>query len=253
MGSSALPGETGQAKLFGISSEPLETGKDKVRVILILGPPGSGKGTQASRLSERLALPHISTGDLLRERILRGDDLGRAISDRIDFGQFVPDQWINQLLDERMAFPDCRQGAILDGYPRTLAQAQRLADTVTSNGWLLNVIRLKAEAAQLAHRFSGRRQCSECGALFHLEFQPSLRGERCDRPSCEGTLLPRADDREEFLSGRLQDYDQLTAPVVELLAAVSGHLLELAASDGSPGEIHERLWFGLMGSVNPSR
>lgn len=232
--------------LFGSPSAPDGVRLGTSPLILILGPPGSGKGTQAARLGERLILPHISTGDMLRERILRADDFGREIAARIDVGHFVPDEWINRLLDERLQFADCRNGFILDGYPRTFGQAERLVQRTTRQRCPMYVVRLLAEAGDLARRFAGRRQCDQCGALFHIEFQPSLAGAFCDRPDCEGRLLPRADDREEFLAGRLQDYEQITKPVIDFLAPHCERLAVVRASGGSPGEIHERLWQKLM-------
>jgi len=215
--------------------------------IVIFGPPGSGKGTQASLLGNRLSIPHISTGDMLCERILRGDAFGKRIAERIDVGQFVPDAWIDELLDERLSFADCRTGYILDGYPRTNAQAERFLADRTDADRRIYVVRLLAEARALARRFAGRRQCDRCGALFHLELQPSLAGNWCDRSGCEGQLIPRADDREEFLARRLKDYEDLTRPVLDLLVSRAGCMLSVDADDGSPAEIHERIWRGLRG------
>lgn len=213
--------------------------------IVILGPPGSGKGTQSSLLSSRLSLPHISTGDMLRERILRGDSFGRRIAERIDVGKFVPDAWIDELLDERLSFADCRAGYILDGYPRTRAQAERFLGDGPYADKRLCVIRLLADAAALARRFAGRRQCDRCGALFHLDLQPSLAGMFCDRSGCTGQLIPRADDREEFLARRLMDYEGLTRPVLDILQCRTARLLQVDADGGNPAEIHERILQGL--------
>lgn len=214
-------------------------------VVVVFGPPGSGKGTQSALISQRLQLPHISTGDMLRDRILQGDSLGRQIAERIDHGRFVPDSWIDQILDERLVYPDCRIGCVLDGYPRTSAQAERFYGSGLYASRTLFVIRLKAEAGKLAERFSGRRQCDRCGALFHLEFQPSLAGDFCDRTDCNGRLAPRADDREEFLQRRLEDYAGLTRPVLELLFPHARLVVDVDAADGTPDEIHERIWAGL--------
>lgn len=215
--------------------------------VVILGPPGSGKGTQAALLSNRLGMPHISTGDMLRERILRGDAFGRRIAERIDVGRFVPDAWIDELLDERLAFPDSRAGCILDGYPRTSAQAERFLGAGDYADRRLYLVRLLADAAALARRFAGRRQCERCGALFHLELQPSLAGEYCDRAGCQGMLAPRADDREEFLARRLEDYEGLTRPVLDLLGPRAERVLAVDADRGTPEEIHERIWLELRG------
>lgn len=214
-------------------------------VIVVLGPPGAGKGTQAALLSEKLGFPHVSTGDMLRDRILIGDDFGKAIAGRIDVGHFVPDEWIERLLEERVSLPDCRHGVILDGYPRTLAQAQRFLERMPGgNGHpskRVFVVRLHAAPEMLAERFAGRRQCSACGALFHLRYQPSLAGERCDRPDCSGVLERRLDDRPEFVAGRLADFEALTAPVTNFLRDRVARLVSIDAGSGSPEQIQERV------------
>ncbi|MCU0228052.1 MAG: nucleoside monophosphate kinase [Bryobacterales bacterium] len=230
---------------FSLTPKELESGTSPASLVLLFGPPGSGKGTQAGLLSRRLNLPHVSTGDILRDRILQGDALGKAIARQIDVGQFVPDEWINQLLDERLRLPDCRGGVILDGYPRTQSQAERVLDTAQVQGARVLMVLLLASARDLAERFVGRRQCSRCGALFHLDFQPSLAGNQCDRPFCSGDLVPRLDDREEFLAGRLADYQRLTAPAVELLTQRADLVVHVAASAGSPEHIHQEIWKAL--------
>ncbi|MDZ7638119.1 MAG: nucleoside monophosphate kinase [Bryobacterales bacterium] len=230
------------------------TGQALGSAVILLGPPGSGKGTQASLLSECLHFPHVSTGDILRDRILIGDDFGKAISSRIDFGQFVPDDWINRLLEERFALADCRHGVILDGYPRTLSQAERLCERIRNAGsreeesaGRIFVVRLDASLETLAARFAGRRQCSACGTLFHLRYQPSLAGARCDRPDCEGTLEERQDDRPEFVARRLTDFERLTAPVIAFLEARADGFVSVEAGNGSPEEILQRVLSGLRG------
>lgn len=241
-----LPGNTtGQravATLFGETDQIPAGYLEGTPAIVLLGPPGSGKGTQAALLGARLNVPHISTGDMLRDRILRGDSLGRQIAERIDFGQFVPDAWINQILDERLGYTDCGKGFILDGYPRTPEQAMRFLENAVKRTWQVFVVKLQAEASELARRFAGRRQCCQCGTLFHVQFQPSLAGDRCDRPQCEGLLIPRADDREEFLARRLEDYETYTKPVLDLLGPQSRRVFTIDANAGSPTEIHERVW-----------
>ncbi len=217
--------------------------------IVVLGPPGAGKGTQASLLSERLGIPHISTGDILRDRILLGDEFGRAIARRIDVGRFVPDAWIERMLEERLALSDCRPGVILDGFPRTLPQAERFVERCMAEGGSsparIFVVRLNATPEVLAARFSGRRQCSECGALFHLSYQPSLAGASCDRAGCSGHLEERPDDRPEFLARRLSDFETLTAPVAACLEERAAGLVSVDAGCGSPEEVLERVLAGL--------
>lgn len=228
----------------GVAGESF-TGSDPFLGLIVLGPPGSGKGTQAGLLSEELELPHISTGAILRDRILVGDAFGRAISERIDVGQFVPDDWINSILDERIAMADCRSGIILDGYPRTLAQAERLLGQLHARRGVTLVVRLDAQVETLVRRFAGRRQCSDCGALFHLRYQPSLAGDGCDRPGCAGLLVERPDDRPEYVAGRLADFERLTAPVMSFLEPRVAGLARVDAGAGTPDEVLARILAGL--------
>lgn len=212
------------------------------RVIVVIGPPGAGKGTQASLLSEHFGVPHVSTGDMLRDRILVGDDFGKAIAERIDFGQFVPDDWIERMLEERVAMSDCRHGVILDGYPRTLAQAQGFLERMSGGKGVpprqVFVVRLNASSETIVARFAGRRQCSVCGALFHLRYQPSLAGEFCDRPGCSGMLEKRVDDKPEFVARRLADFEALTSPVMQLLEDRVAGVISVDAGAGSPDAVH---------------
>lgn len=178
----------------------------------------------------------------MRERILRRDLLGKQIAALIDVGRFVPDEWINQLLDDRLASADCQAGYVLDGYPRTLDQAMRLIASANQHGRQVYLIRLLADASHLARRFAGRRQCDRCGALFHLEFQASLRGEFCDRPQCEGRLQTRADDKVEFLQQRLSDFEQFTQPVIDYLQGNCRAVVTVPAGDASPAEVATWIW-----------
>lgn len=209
--------------------------------VIVLGPPGSGKGTQASLLSERLGLPHVSTGDMLRDRILVGDRFGREIAERIDVGRFVPDEWINHLIDDRLKLRDCRYGVILDGYPRTLSQAERFLEQAAVLRQTVVVGRLKASEEMLVERFAGRRQCSCCGSLFHLRYQPSLAGDQCDRPGCTGSLEQRTDDRPEYIARRLSDFEELTAPVIEFLESRVARFASVDAGSGRPEEVFEQI------------
>lgn len=235
---------------FGLGSEDLRIDAPGIaNLIVVLGPPGSGKGTQASLLSERLGFPHVSTGDILRDRILIGDEFGKAIASRIDFGQFVPDDWIERMLEERVALADCRHGVILDGYPRTVSQAERFLERISwesgNPSKRVFVVRLHATSETLVERFAGRRQCSACGSLFHLRYQPSLAGEHCDRPGCMGILEERLDDRPEFLARRLADFETLTAPVMEYLEERVSGFVSVDAASGNPEDIAEEVLLGL--------
>lgn len=235
---------------FGLGNEDLRVAAPKTAcVIVVLGPPGSGKGTQASLLSERLGFPHVSTGDILRDRILIGDDFGKAIASRIDFGQFVPDEWIERMLEERVALADCRHGVILDGYPRTVSQAEHFFERMAGESGHLPkqvlVVRLNATSEILVERFAGRRQCSACGTLFHLRYQPSLADKQCDRPGCQGVLEERLDDRPEFLARRLADFETLTAPVTSYLKKRVTGFVSVNAVSGNPEDILDQVLSGL--------
>jgi adenylate kinase len=183
-----------------------------VRLIL-LGPPGAGKGTQAQRLSDRLGIPQVSTGDILRAAVAAGTPLGREAKGYMDQGALVPDGVVIGIMRERLAAPDCARGYILDGFPRTAAQAEALGETLQALGTPLTaVVSLTVDPEELVRRLSGRRSCGSCGAAYHLETAPPRRAGVCDR--CGGALLQREDDREETIRKRLAVYREQTAPLV---------------------------------------
>ncbi|MEM8728233.1 MAG: adenylate kinase [Chlamydiota bacterium] len=198
--------------VFPAMSPPNERQQSKHTIVLILlGPPGAGKGTQAGLLFENLRLPHISTGDLLRGHIKEGTGLGKTAEGYMDRGKLVPDVLILEMLFARVAREDCRKGYILDGFPRTLAQAraydQRLGrevETVAINLSLGNEI--------IVDRLSNRLTCRECGAPYHLTFSPPKKRGVCD--ICQGPLIQRSDDKEEVIKKRLAVYEKQTAPVI---------------------------------------
>ena len=148
--------------------------------LILFGPPGSGKGTQAKLLKSSLAIPHISTGDMLRERIASGDPLGLQVKSLMQSGRLVPDEVVNRLVDDRIAQPDCSSGLILDGYPRTLQQAQVLKAALESRGYRPVVIHLKVDYTKIIKRISGRRQCPVCGMLYSLTSNPPQAEDVCD-------------------------------------------------------------------------
>lgn len=177
--------------------------------IIMLGAPGAGKGTQAQIISERLDIPTISTGALLREAIKAQTPLGLEAKEYIDRGQLVPDDVVIGMVRERLDQGDCANGYILDGFPRTLAQAQAL-DTMTQVDMVLY---LMVEDQAIVDRLGGRRVCTGCGATYHLVYQPSSAGERCER--CGGDLGIRDDDRPDTILRRLAAYHEQTAPLAE--------------------------------------
>ena len=181
--------------------------------VILLGPPGAGKGTQAQRLTQTLGIPQVSTGDILRAAVAAGTPLGREAKATMDQGALVPDGVVIGIIRERLAAPDCARGYILDGFPRTAAQAEALGETLQALGTPLTaVLSITVEPEELVRRLSGRRTCGSCGAAYHLTTAPPRRAGLCDR--CGGALLQREDDREETIRKRLAVYREQTAPLV---------------------------------------
>jgi adenylate kinase len=188
--------------------------------LVLLGPPGAGKGTQAKRLAERLGLPHISTGDILRQQVKDGTDLGRQAKDIMDKGLLVPDELVAKMLDERFNNPDIKNGFILDGYPRTLPQAYSLDEILKTKGLAVDlVIYLDSSDAVIIKRLTGRLVCSKCGANFHITNMPPKVKGVCD--SCQGSLYQRSDDNEITVRKRLEVYKQQVASLIEYYKKVS--------------------------------
>jgi adenylate kinase len=215
-----------------------------VRVVILLGPPGAGKGTQASRLASELSLPHVATGDLFRENLARGTPLGVRAKAFMDAGKLVPDELVMEMLFDRLARPDARAGYLLDGVPRTLSQAQALEAHLAQDDADTKHLLLDVDDEVLIDRVVGRRLCRECGNIHHLKHSPPKVAGRCDR--CGGELVQRADDRPETVRERLAVYRRETHPVVELYEQRG----ELAHIDGgrSPDEVHRALRAALNGA-----
>src|SRR5262245_44002704 len=166
------------------------------RVLILLGPPGAGKGTQAARLSALLGLPHVATGDLLRADMARGGELGLLAKRFMDRGELVPDETVLTMLKERLAQDDCRAGCVLDGFPRTLPQGAALERLAEEQGWQVRVVNLDVPDSTLVERLTGRRLCrNDGGHIHHLRFAPPRTPRRCDR--CGGDLYQRDDDRPD--------------------------------------------------------
>lgn len=199
-----------------------------VRVIF-LGPPGAGKGTQARRLAAELGIPQIATGDILREAVAKQTRLGLEAKRYMDVGLLVPDEVVVGLVAEQLDHAAARQGFFLDGFPRTMAQAEALEALLKEHGLALDrVVFLEVSEAELLHRLTGRRVCTRCGATFHLVFSPPRVAGTCDR--CGGDLLQREDDSEVTVRQRLAVYSRETAPLLDYYA--SRGLLTRVKGDG---------------------
>jgi adenylate kinase len=182
--------------------------------VIFLGPPGAGKGTQAKLLAQRYAVPHLSTGDMLREHVSRGTELGRRARPIMESGALVPDEIVLAMVEERIARPDCAAGFILDGFPRTLGQAERLDEILgrTPRARPL-VVHFIVPSELLFRRLTGRKTCKVCGAIYNVYEHPPKVPGRCDLDG--GVLVERPDDREEVVRERLAAYDRQTRPLVE--------------------------------------
>ena len=180
--------------------------------LMLFGAPGAGKGTQAKFLIEKYGIPQISTGDILRAAISEGTEMGMEAKKFIEAGQLVPDSTIIGIIKDRLAMEDCKKGFILDGFPRTLAQAEALEVLMKDMGISLDkVISLNVPDELITDRITGRRMCKECGASFHVEFNPSKEEGKCDY--CGGELYIRKDDTAETVKNRLEAYHAQTAPL----------------------------------------
>lgn len=180
-------------------------------VIIMLGAPGAGKGTQSLRLSQELELPHVSTGDLFRENLKNQTEVGLRAKGYMDAGELVPDEVVLDMLFGRIQKSDCDRGFILDGFPRTVVQAEALTKRLGGEPEVL-AVNLEVDDDDVIKRMSQRRVCEDCGAPYHLTSAPSKKEGICDL--CGGTLMQRSDDREEVVRHRLKVYYDQTAPVV---------------------------------------
>lgn len=182
--------------------------------ILLMGPPGAGKGTQAAELVKAFAIPHISTGDMFRAAIKGGTELGKLANSYIKDGKLVPDEVTIGIVRERLAKDDCKKGFILDGFPRTVEQADALNGILQDLGLsLTRVLNINVPAADLIARAVGRRICKKCGATYHVEFNPPKQDGICDE--CGSELFQRADDTEETMKNRLLVYEASTKPLID--------------------------------------
>ena len=182
--------------------------------IILMGPPGAGKGTQAEKLVEKFAIPHISTGDMFRKAQKDGTELGLKAKSYMEQGKLVPDEVTIGIVRERLAEEDCRKGFLLDGFPRTIEQADALAQIMADLGSQIDaVINIQVDKSLLLDRLTGRRVCKGCGATYHVINNPSKVANICDK--CGGELYQRKDDNAETVGSRLDVHDAQTAPLIE--------------------------------------
>ena len=182
--------------------------------LMFLGAPGAGKGTQAEVVSERYQIPAISTGALLREAMVNGTELGKKAKSYIDGGALVPDDVVIGIIKERLVADDCKNGFILDGFPRTVAQAKALDEM---NIKMDGVISIEVEDDAIIRRLGGRRLCGKCGSSYHVDYKPTAVAGVCDK--CGGELITRADDKPEVIKSRLDVYHEQTEPLKDFYAA----------------------------------
>jgi len=207
-----------------------------VRIVLV-GPPGAGKGTQAQFLSSHLSIPKISTGDIFRDNVSHGTSLGRRAQAYMERGDLVPDEITIAMVTDRLADDDAAAGFLLDGFPRNVPQAETLKKMLLTWDTRLDVVlELVVDDDEVVRRLSGRRTCRRCGRVWHATFDPPARPDSCD--DCGGELFQRDDDREETIRHRLEVYQQQTAPLVAFYAD-EGILLGLDAT-GPVDEITDR-------------
>lgn len=195
--------------------------------IVLLGPPGAGKGTQAKSICIRYSMPHISTGDIFRKHITKQTPLGMEAKKFIEKGQLVPDEITIQLVEERLNEPDCREGYLIDGFPRTVRQAEALTIfQENKKEKLKTALLIKVPREFILDRMTGRRVCPSCGASYHIKYNPTVIDSKCDL--CGTDIIQRKDDYEETVRERLDVYDTLTQPLIEyydsrgLLSVVDG-------------------------------
>jgi len=200
------------ASLGGVVLAQDVSAKPNTKVVILLGPPGSGKGTQAIRLTKELGIPHISTGDLFRENISKNTELGKRAKTYMDAGKLVPDEVVLDMLFDRVSRPDCAKGYLLDGFPRTLPQAEALAKHL-KDGTDLVVLELEVPDEMIVKRVAGRLTCESCGTIYNRYFSPPSIEGVCDK--CQGKLVQRSDDNEEVVKERLRVYHSQTSPLID--------------------------------------
>ena len=210
--------------------------------IVLLGGPGAGKGTQAKRMAEAQGLPHISTGDIFRANLRQGTPLGLEAKKYMDAGKLVPDALTCEIVADRIAQEDCARGYILDGFPRSLPQAQEFQRLLESRGDTMDVaIDIAVTDDEIINRLSARRSCPKCGAIYNLKFSPPKREGVCDQAACAGeALIQRVDDQEATIRERLRVYHETTEPIIEYYAK-QGILKTVAGTGSTPDAVFAKI------------
>lgn len=215
-----------------------------VPAVILFGSPGSGKGTQARLLQAALNIPHVSTGDMLRAHIQAGDTIGQESNMLLKSGRLVPDEMVNNLVKDRLQEPDCADGVILDGYPRTIKQAEVLRAFAGNLGFRLGVVHLEVDSERIVRRLTGRRQCPLCGTLYSLKTNPPKVAGICD---LDGTaLVTREDDRESVIRERLSQYESQTRPLLDYFESVGVPVRGVKGASATPEEISGRVLDSLV-------
>ena len=191
----------------------MNTSDDRALVIVLLGPPGSGKGTQATKIAEACKIPHISTGDLFRYNIKNETPLGKKVKELLANGQLVPDTITLDMLFERLSQPDCQKGYLLDGVPRTVVQAETIQKYLQNQNHRLVICNLDVSDDEVLKRITGRRSCPQCKKIYHIHFSPPKQENICD--TCNSPLVQRSDDKPEVVEERLKAYYSQTKPVAD--------------------------------------
>ena len=208
--------------------------------MILLGPPGAGKGTQAEFLVSRYGVPHISTGDMLRAAVSKRTALGLKAQEYMNAGKLVPDELVIGIVRERLAEPDCAEGFLLDGFPRTIPQAEALDAALADMGLDAPVVlNMEVPDEELIRRLSGRRMCDKCGAIFHISRDAVEVGGPCPVEGCDGKIYQRSDDQPEAIAQRLKVYKEQTQPLIDYYDR-KGQLLRVDAT-GSVEEVNARV------------
>lgn len=206
--------------------------------LILLGPPGGGKGTQAKLIEERLSIPHISTGDLLRQAVADRTELGRTAKEFMDRGELVPDELVIGMIEARVRHADCQPGFLFDGFPRNVAQAEAFGEMLERRDMSLDhVVSLDVPQHELIKRLTGRRTCRQCGDMYHVVFDPPREEGVCNR--CGGELYQREDDREETIRARLDVYRNQTEPLLDYYR--SQNLLREVDGVGETSDVFGRI------------